>query len=126
MATGTDRRKALKRAYKERSKPAGVFQIKNTTNGKLLLGSSLNLEGTLNQHRFVLSLGSHRNSALQRDWQALGADAFVFEILEQVKVKDEPGFDLSDELTLLEQVWLEELQPFGERGYNETTQIRQA
>jgi len=25
---------------------------------------------------------------------------------------------LKDELTLLEQIWIEELQPFGERGYN--------
>jgi len=38
-------RQDLKREYKERVKPAGVFQVKNTANGKVLLGSSLNLEG---------------------------------------------------------------------------------
>jgi hypothetical protein len=119
-------RQELKRAYQERPKPAGVFQIVNTVTGKLLLGSSLNLEGPLNAHRFTLTIGSHRNRALQADWNTYGADAFRFEILEVVKVTDDPHFSLDDELTLLEQIWLEQLQPFGERGYNTDAKIRQA
>ena len=119
-------KKDLVREYKERQKPAGVFQIKNTANGKVLLGSSLNLEGPLNAHKFMLTVGSHRNKALQQEWNEYGADKFVFEILEMVQVKDEPNFNLKDELTLLEQIWLEELQPFGERGYNLDSNIRQA
>jgi hypothetical protein len=39
--------------------------------------------------------------------------------------RDEPHFNLSDELTLLEQIWLEEVEPFGERGYNTGPNIRQ-
>jgi group I intron endonuclease len=108
-------RREIKREYKERKKPAGVFQVKNTANGKILLGSSLNLEGPLNSHKFMLTIGSHRNAALQKDWNEFGADKFVFEILEVV-----------EELTLLEQIWLEKLQPIGERGYNESARIRQA
>ena len=118
-------RKGIKREYKERQKPTGVFQVKNTVNGKLLLGSSLNLEGSLNKHKFMLSIGMHQNKAIQEDWNEYGSDKFVFEILELVKIKDDPSFNLSDELTLLEQIWLEELQPFGERGYNIDTNIRQ-
>ena len=116
----------IKREYKERKIPAGVFQVKNSVNGKVLLGSSLNLEGPLNSHKFMLKIGLHRNEALQKDWNEYGPDKFVFEILEIVKVKDDPNFNLSDELTLLEQIWLEKLQPFGERGYNIGTHIRQA
>jgi len=119
-------RKDLKREYHERKQRAGVFQVKNTVNGKILLGSSLNLEGPLNSHKFMLSIGSHRNKALQDDWNTYGADAFVFEILEEVRITDDPHFKLSDELTLLEQIWLEQLQPFYERGYNTDAQIRQA
>lgn len=119
-------KKDIKREYKEREKPAGVFQVKNTVNCKVLLGSSLNLEGPLNGHKFMLSIGSHRNKVLQQEWNEYGADKFIFEILETVKVKDDPNFNLSDELTLLEQIWLEKLQPFGERGYNTDTKIRQA
>ncbi len=119
-------RQDIKREYKERKKPAGVFQVKNTVNGKVLLRSSLNLEGPLNAHKFMLTIGRHQNEALQKEWNEYGPDKFVFEILEVVKVKDDPNFDLSDELTLLEQIWLEKLQPFGERGYNADSNIRQA
>lgn len=119
-------RQDIKREYKERTKPAGVFQIKNTANGKILLGSSLNLEGPLNSHKFMLSIGKHRNAELQKDWNAYGQDKFVFEILEVVKIKDDPHFNLEVELTLLEQIWLEKLQPFGEKGYNTDSKIRQA
>ena len=116
----------IKREYKERKKPAGVFQVKNTVNGKVLLGSSLNLEGPLNSHKFMLSIGRHRNAELQKEWNEYGADKFVFEILEVVKIKDDPNFNVIDELTLLEQIWLEKLRPVGERGYNPDARIRQA
>jgi group I intron endonuclease len=119
-------RKELNREYMDRAKPAGIFQIKNIANGKVLLGSSLNLEGPLNSHKFMLEIGSHDNKELQKDWVEFGPDKFVFEILEEVKVVDNPNFNLSDELTLLEQIWLEKLQPFGERGYNLSEKIRQA
>lgn len=119
-------RKDIKREYKERKKPAGVFQVKNTANGKVLLGSSLNLEGPLNAHKFMLTIGRHRNEALQKDWKEYGPDRFAFEILEIVKVKDDPNFNLIDELTLLEQIWLEKLQPFEVRGYTTDSNIRQA
>lgn len=118
-------RKEIIRAYKERKKPAGVFQVKNTVNGKVLLGSSLNLEGVFNGHRFKLSAGRHPNGALQRDWDAYGPQSFVFETLEVIQEKEDPNFNLDDELTLLEQIWLEKLQPFGERGYNTGPRIRQ-
>ena len=119
-------RKEMIRNYRERRKPAGVFQIKNIANGKVLLGSSLNLEGPLNSHRFMLTTGSHRNKALQNEWNAYGEKNFVFEILETVKVTDDPNFNLNDELILLEEIWLERLQPFGEKGYNTDPNIRQA
>ena len=61
-------RRELNREYTERVKPAGVYQVKNLANGKVLLGSSLNLEGPLNRHKFMLKIGSHLNKDLQKDW----------------------------------------------------------
>ncbi len=119
-------RKEIHREYKERVKPSGVFQIKNMVNGKILLGSSLNLEGPLNKHRFMLRINGHPNKELQKDWNELGSDQFTFEILETIQVKDDPNFNLKDELTLLEEIWLEKLQPVGERGYNSGVKIREA
>lgn len=119
-------RKEMHLEYKERVKPSGVFQVKNIANGKVLLGSSLNLEGPLNKHRFMLRVNGHLNKELQKDWNELGSDHFSFEILEAVQIKDSPNFNLKDELTLLEEIWLEKLQPFGERGYNFSPKIREA
>ena len=119
-------RKEMHLEYKERVKPSGVFQVKNIANGKVLLGSSLNLEGPLNKHRFMLRVNGHLNKELQKDWNNLGPDHFSFEILETVQIKDSPNFNLKDELTLLEEIWLEKLQPFGERGYNSSSKIREA
>ena len=119
-------RKEIHREYKERVKPSGLFQIKNLVNGKVLLGSSLNLEGPLNKHRFMLRINGHPNKELQKDWNELGSDQFSFEILETVQRSEHPNFNLKDELTLLEEIWLEKLQPFGERGYNSDAKIREA
>lgn len=119
-------RKDLKRQYKERVKQAGVFQVRNLANGKVLLGSSLNLDGPLNGHKFMLTIGTHRNEELQKDFNTFGASSFAFEILEVVKQKDDPHFSVEDELTLLEEIWIEKLQPFSERGYNTGRKIRQA
>ena len=119
-------RRELNREYVERVKPAGVYQVKNLINGKVLLGSSLNLEGPLNRHKFMLKIGSHTNKALQQDWNEFGPEQFAFEILEEVQRKDDPNFNLKDELTLLEMIWLEKLQPVGERGYNVNERIREA
>jgi hypothetical protein len=126
MSENKKSRKELQREYKERVKPTGVYQIKNLSSGKVLLGSSLNLEGLLNRNRFTLRNNSHPNKKLQKDWNELGTDQFVFEVLEVVPVRDDPNFNLKDELTLLEQIWLEKLQPFGERGYNTSDRIREA
>jgi hypothetical protein len=124
VSTGAERRRDLVREYRERPRHAGVYQVKNTANGKVLLGSRLRLDGALNGHRFQLAIGSHRNAQLQREWKEYGPEVFVFEILEVVQVKDDPGFDLDAELALLEQVWVEQLRPCGERGYNESERIR--
>ena len=118
MTSSGRTRAELRRAYKEAPRQAGIFRIKNLASGKILLGSSTNLHGPLNKHRFMLSIGRHPNAALQADWQRLGPEAFAFEILETIQAKDDPAFNLEDELTLLEQVWTEKLQPLGERGYN--------
>jgi len=126
MSENKKTRKELQREYKERVKPSGVYQVKNLTNGKVLLGSSINLEGLLNRNRFTLRTNSHPNKELQKDWNELTPDQFLFEILEVVQVQDDPNFNLKDELTLLEQIWLEKLQPFGERGYNTNDRIREA
>jgi hypothetical protein len=61
-------KKALTREYKESRRPMGVYQIRNTVNGKLLVGVSVDLPSILNRHRAELRMGGHRNRELQKDW----------------------------------------------------------
>lgn len=96
----------------------GVFQIRNTVNGKIFVEGSINLQAIWNRYQLQLEMGSHPSPSLQQDWRTFGADSFVFEILSELKQDDEPGIDWKKEVKKLEIMFLEELQPFGERGYN--------
>ena len=111
-------RKARIREYKETLRPMGVYRVRNTANGKSLVGSSVDLPAILNRHRAQLRMGLHANRALQKDWREFGPEVFEFETLDTLKRPDRPGYDPSDDLRVLEEMWLEKLSPFNERGYN--------
>lgn len=112
-----DRKHELKQQYKEIKTEAGVYQIRNTQNNKVLVVSTPNLK-TINGRLMMLKSGFHRNSRLQEDLTKYGDSVFVIEVLEVLEQKEEGYFDLKDELKKLEEKWLEKLQPFGEKGYN--------
>jgi hypothetical protein len=106
-------RKRLIREYKETPRPAGVYRVRNNANGKSLLGSSPDLLGILNRQRFQLEMGSHPDRELQKDWNDFGPDTFEFETLDQLEPSDEPGYDPSEDLRVLKQMWLEKLTTLG-------------
>jgi len=111
------RRKELIRQYKEMKIEAGVYQIKNTKNQKVFVASTVNLK-TMNGKRMMLDGGVHKNKKLQEEWNKFGGEAFLLEVLEILKEKEDGFFDKTGELKKLENKWLEKLQPYGERGYN--------
>lgn len=113
-----DRKKELKQQYKEIKIEAGIFQIKNTKNDKVFIGSTRNLK-TLNGTKFSLENGAFINKMLQKEWSEFGKDAFEIEVLETLKKKDNPYYNEKEELEKLEEKWLNELQPYGERGYHQ-------
>lgn len=114
-------RRALKREYKESYRPMGVFQIRNTVSGRILVASSVNLPAIFNRMRMQLNTGSYlMHRELQADWKEIGEDAFAFEVLEELDPPEAPGIDPSDDLAALLELWIDELQPYGERGYNRT------
>ncbi|MEK3886705.1 GIY-YIG nuclease family protein [Bacillus sp. FSL K6-3431] len=112
-----DRKKQLKQLYKEITVEAGVYQIKNNENGKIFVGSTKNLK-TLNGIKFSLENDAYMNKTLQADWLQFGKDAFSFDILDTLKKKDDPYFNEKEALLELENKWLNQLQPYGEQGYN--------
>lgn len=110
-------RKAQIRAYKDSPRPMGVFRVRNTTNGRSLIGASVDVPAMLNRVRFQLGAGSHPDRALQQDWKELGPAVFEFETLDVLEPSREPGRDPAVDLRALEQMWLEKLGRAGERGY---------
>jgi hypothetical protein len=112
-----DRKSELKQLYKEMKTDAGIYQIKNTKNGKILIESTKNLK-TINGRRIELERGTHRNRLLQQEIKEFGPEAFTFEILEVLEKKEDKFFDVKDGLKKLEGKWMEKLQPYGERGYH--------
>ena len=119
-------KKQLKKNYQQSPRPMGVFLIRNNLNDKVLLGVSLDLPGIINRHKFQLNAGVHPNKALQADWTELGSDKFAFEIVDELSPREGAVVDYRAELESLENLWLERLQPFGERGYNQPKLSREA
>jgi hypothetical protein len=112
-------KKPLQKNCRQRSRPMGVFLIRNNLSNKSFLGTGLDLHGIMNRHKFQLSRGIHPNKSLQADWIEFGSDNFAFEIVDELTPREDVDLDHRKELSFLEDFWLERLQPFGERGYNE-------
>jgi hypothetical protein len=122
---GTDsqaRRASLRLAYKERTKQPGVFRVVNTANGRVLLGSGLDLHAPLNRVTFELDMALCRNAEMNHDLAIYGRDSFVIEVLETVELRDDPGFDPREELEILEQKYLGLLN--WDTTYNRDERIR--
>lgn len=111
-------KKELKKEYKNRKIPMGIYQIKNLTNGKVFIGGTANMDAIFNRTKFELGYGSHKNIELQNDWNVLGEDKFAFDVLDYLEPKEGEMIDYGEELALLEQLWLDKIQPYGKKGYN--------
>jgi hypothetical protein len=111
-------RKELKDEYKQAKPRMGIFAIRNITNGKRYVARTTNLDLIWNGEQFKLNAKGHPNQALQQDWNDSGAKNFAFEILHELKLSDDPATNDRNELIALEQLVIEDVQPFGEKGYN--------
>ena len=99
----------------------GIFQIKNMQSGKLFIGSAMNIHGRINRIKFQLKNGGYPNREIQKDYDEIGENGFSFEVLDYLSPKEDLNYDYSGDLRLLEEMWLEKLEPYGEKGYNKRT-----
>jgi hypothetical protein len=111
-------RKELKEEFKQVKYRMGVFQIRNIVSNKIFVGSSTDLTAIWHRHRLQLNFGNHPNEELQNDWKESGEDKFAYEIVSEIKQTEKDDVDYEKEVKLLEEMFIEELQPFGEKGYN--------
>lgn len=63
----------------------GIYQIKNLVNGKVYIGSSVNIRARWAQHRSDLRKARHHSAALQRAWDKYGSAKFEFSVIELVE-----------------------------------------
>jgi len=62
---------------------SGIYSIRNTVNGKVYIGKSVNIAGRWRSHRSCLRRGVHVNPHLQRAWCLYGESAFRCEVLHE-------------------------------------------
>lgn len=121
----SNRKKDLKEQYKMTHTPMGIYQIRNLTNDKVFVGAALNLSGILTSNKLQLRSGNHPNKRLQADWNEFGSESFAFEVLDELAATEGADYDYRPDLAFLEELWLEKIQPYSERGYNEKKKGRE-
>ncbi len=67
---------------------SGIYKIENKVNGKIYVGSAVNLDKRFSAHRGLLYNRKHKNKHLERSWHKHGEENFVFEVLEIVEDKE--------------------------------------
>jgi group I intron endonuclease len=82
---------------------SGIYQIRNTENDKIYIGSAVNVSRRKSKHFSTLKRKVHRNIHLQRSYDKHGERCFIFEVLEYVEDKQD--------LIRREQYWIDLKNP---------------
>lgn len=102
------RRKDIQAKYKAQRESGGIYVIRNIVNGKVLLLTTTNMQGSKNRFEFSQKTGSCENPKLTADYRSIGNSAFIFEILETLDMGDEQTYEnYVNDLKILQSLWLE-------------------
>lgn len=99
----------MKFEYNGFAKSGGIYQIKNTNNNKVYIGSAASFKNRWNQHKKDLIKGNHGNKHLQSAYNLEGDSVWEFTVLEVVA-----GDKVARKTA--EQVWIDKF--YGENCYN--------
>lgn len=112
MTNRDDERRKLRATYEQAPRRAGVYLLRNTVTGRILVGSSPDLRSVRNR----LDFGQQTESTgvLDRrmvvDARAHGMASFELEILDELKVVDGwTDAELAADLRELEALWRTQL-----------------
>lgn len=93
---------------------SGIYKIVCYNNNKFYIGSSVNINKRLKEHKSSLNRNKHPNSRLQKDWNKYGESNFRYEIVETI-------YDISQLLTR-EKWWINNTECYKkEIGFNRST-----
>lgn len=88
----------------------GIYTITNKINGKLYLGSSIDINKRWHKHKTELRKKRHKNQHLQNSWNKYGEHNFDFIIVEKCLEKNR---------FIIEQTYLDEIKKEPEKYYNQ-------
>lgn len=66
----------------------GIYFIVNKNNGKIYIGSSVNIKQRISKHKSDLKKNKHHSYLLQRAWNKDGEESFEFKVVEEVYEKN--------------------------------------
>jgi hypothetical protein len=81
-------RKAAVSAYKKREVEGGIYAVRCGASGGVWVGSAPDLSKIRNRLWFTLGQGTNTHRSLQSMWNAHGAEAFSFEIIERLDAEE--------------------------------------
>lgn len=61
----------------------GIYKIENLVDGKIYIGSSMDLQNREYKHFWMLNKNIHDNKHLQNSYNKIGQDNFKFEVIEE-------------------------------------------
>lgn len=64
----------------------GIYQILNTTDGKIYIGKAKDILCRWRNHRYQLKKGIHKNAHLQAAYNLDGVEAFLYSVVEECDV----------------------------------------
>jgi hypothetical protein len=102
-----DKKRELKRQYKEMKPAMGIFIIRSKMNNKCYIQATKDLRGVMNGAQVRLEGGIHPYRELQKEWSELGSENFIIEILENLEYENEES--VAEDLALLQMIWEEKL-----------------
>lgn len=77
---------------------SGIYEIYNLITHKKYIGSTINLRVRKSNHFSRLKNGTHNNKHLQYSYNKYGAENFIFNVIEEVEIK---------QLEIAEQKWID-------------------
>lgn len=83
-------------------KDIGIYKIENKVNGKIYIGSSIDIKKRWIRHIWDLKKNKHHSIILQRAWNKYGEENFTFKILRKCNV---------DNILIIEQHYLNKYLP---------------
>lgn len=96
-------------------KICGIYKITNKVNGKIYIGSAINISNRFKTHKRLLKHNKHFNNHLQSSYNKHGVSSFEYEIIE---------ITTEDVMLMRESYWIETLKANSrDYGYNKRLNV---